>query len=38
MNTAVKANCQEYPITPQMVNAKKAFKPIPGACAIGSLA
>ena len=38
ISTAVSANCHVYPIIPQMVNTKKAFKPIPGARPYGSLA
>ena len=38
MNTAPSATCQEYPITPQTVMAKKRFRPIPGARAMGYLA
>ena len=35
IKTAAKPACQEYPYVPQIVNAKNAFKPIPGACANG---
>ena len=34
-NTAAKPACQEYPNVPQMVKAKNAFNPIPGAWANG---
>ena len=36
--TAAKAVCQLYPIPNTRVKAKKAFRPIPGACAKGNLA
>ena len=38
MKTAPKACCQLKPIAPTTPKAKKAFKPIPGAMAIGQLA
>ena len=37
-NTAVRANCQEWPIVRHTVNTKKAFRPMPGARANGFLA
>ncbi len=37
-NTAVNANCHEYPIPSTTVNAKNAFSPIPGARANGRFA
>ena len=37
MNTAVKANCQLYPIALHTVNTKKALRPIPGASPNGNL-
>ena len=37
-NTAVSANCHEYPITKQTVYAKNALSPMPGANANGSFA
>ena len=37
-NTAVKANCHEYPIPNTTPNTKNAFNPIPGAKAKGRLA
>ncbi len=36
--TAVRANCQEYPMPRQTLNAKKALSPMPGARPTGRLA
>ena len=38
IKTAVKANCQLFPIAIHTVKAKKAFNPIPGAKAKGNFA
>jgi hypothetical protein len=38
MNTAPSACCQVNPIEPTTVKAKKAFRPMPGAIAMGQLA
>jgi len=38
MNTAPRATCQEYPMIPQTMMAKKTLCPIPGANAMGYLA
>ena len=38
IRTAVRANCQEWPIVRQTVNTKKAFRPMPGASAKGFFA
>ena len=35
INTAIRANCHEYPICKTIVFAKKTFNPIPGANPIG---